>query len=96
MRKTERIIMDKLTFTSDDGEKQEYFIIAGAEADGTEYLLVSEENEEDAEAFILKYITEKNSDGEEESVYEMVTDEDEIAKVIPAFESVLGDVSIEQ
>ncbi len=88
--------LDKLTFTSEDGEKQEYYIIAGAESEGVEYLLVSEENEEDAEAIILKYITEKNSDGEEEAVYEMVTDEDEIAKVIPAFESVLGDISIEQ
>ncbi len=88
--------MEKLTFTSDDGEQQEYYIIAGAESDGVEYLLVSEENEEDAEALILKYITEKNSDGEEEAVYEMVTDEDEIEKVIPAFESVLGDISIEK
>ncbi|SKB57247.1 Protein of unknown function [Lachnospiraceae bacterium] len=88
--------MEKLTFTSDDGEQQEYYIIAGAESDGVEYLLVSEENEEDAEALILKYITEKNSDGEEEAVYEMVTDEYEIEKVIPAFESVLGDISIEK
>ena len=62
--------MEKVIFQSpQDGEALECYIIEQTRINGVDYLLVTEEEEGDCEAFILKDLSEKE---EEEAMYEMV------------------------
>ncbi|MCR4744121.1 MAG: DUF1292 domain-containing protein [Lachnospiraceae bacterium] len=85
--------MEKLTFTSDDGEAIEYFVVAETTIKGTDYLLVTEENEGDTDALILKRIPD--DDNTEEAVYEGVSDENELSIAMEAFSKLLEDIEFE-
>ena len=85
--------MEKLTFTSDDGEAIEYFVLAETTVKGIQYLLVTEEEEGDSDALILKGLAaEGNPD---ESVFEAVSDEEELSVAMEAFSKFLEDVEFE-
>lgn len=60
---------------------------------GKNYLLVAESREEDAECLILKDIAKEE---EKESFYEIVEDEQELEALLPVFEQLLEDVSIQR
>ncbi|SDZ78422.1 Protein of unknown function [Pseudobutyrivibrio sp. ACV-2] len=80
--------MDKIIFTGDDGENIEFFVIEETVVSGNKYLLVCDnEDEEEAEATILKEI---NADGEE-AVYEFVEDDVEFAAVAKLFDELVGE-----
>ena len=80
--------MDKIIFTGDDGENIEFFVIEETVVSGNKYLLVCDnEDEEEAEATILKEI---NADGEE-AVYEFVEDDVEFAAVAKLFNELVGE-----
>ena len=85
--------MEKLTFTTDDGESFDYFVIAETTVKGTQYLLVSEEDEEEAEALILKEVPV--GEDSDEAVYESVMDDDELHLAMEAFDKMLEDIDIE-
>ena len=61
-------------------------------ADQTEYLLVADSEEDDAECLILK---DTSTPEEKDSVYEMVEEEVELNAVLKVFEELLEDVEIE-
>ena len=79
--------MEKLVFTSDDGEKIEFEIIADTRIGGTDYLLVAacgrDNSDEETEAMILKDISPSDS---EESSYVIVEDDAEADAVARVFE----------
>ena len=84
--------MEKIVFTSDDGEKIDFFVIEEAKLNGTSYLLVSEsEDDDEALGYIMKQVVR---DGDE-LTYEFVEDEKEIDAVAGLLEELLdGEVDL--
>lgn len=95
MRMTDKEhIMEKILFTGENGEKIEFFVIEEAKLNGTNYLLVTESEEEaDGEtAYIMKQVA-KGSD--KDLTYEFVEDEKEIDAVAGLLEELLdGEVEL--
>ncbi len=82
---------DTLRLTADDGTETEFYIEEQTRVNGTDYLLAADSREGDANALILKDISEEN---EEEACYVPVTDEEELASVMKVFEEMLDDTDI--
>ena len=83
--------MEKLQFETDDG-LQELFILDETRISGRNYLLVADSEDEDAEAMILKDVSEES---DTEAVYEPVEDDTELMAVAKVFEESLGDIEFE-
>lgn len=83
--------VEKITFTPDGQEPVEFYVIEQTRLGGINYLLVSDEEEGDADAYILKEIS---SADEEDSVYEMISDDNELAIVAGYFEELLEDIDL--
>ena len=84
--------MEAMKFVSDDGTEQEFYIEEQTRVNGTDYLLVTTSSGDDADALILKDISEKTSD---EAEYSIVTDERELKAILSVFEEMLDDTTIE-
>lgn len=88
--------MEKIEFTfADTNETVDFYIIEETKINGMQYLLVTDsddEEEEEAEAYILKDLS---SETDEESVYEMVEDDEELEAVSKIFAEELEDYDIE-
>ena len=84
---------DEITFITEDGEEVVFQIIEQTRLGGTDYLLVSTitEDEEDAEALILKDISEET---DEEAVYDIVEEEQELQSVAAIFKELLDDIEL--
>ncbi len=85
--------MDKITITAEDGEQIEFYVLEQARMNGTDYLLVTEteDENEDAEAYILRDV----SDGEDsQAVYEFVEDENELDALAGIFSEMIDDTKI--
>ena len=84
--------MERIKFTDPDtGEEILFFCLEQTKMNGAVYLLVTEDEEGDAEAYILKEITQENDD----ATYSVVEDEVELNAVGKIFEELLEDVDIE-
>lgn len=85
--------MDKIEFTP-VGEKEPvgFFVLEETRVGGVSYLLVTESEADEAEAYILKDLSR---DGEEEASYVFVEDDEELAAVSKIFAELLEDVDIE-
>ena len=83
--------MEKITFTPDgaDGETVDFYVLEQTRIGGVNYILVTDFEEGDGEALILKDISK---DGEEESIFTIVSDDDELSAVAGVFENMLDDV----
>ena len=84
--------MEKVAFALDNDELVEFFVLEETKINGVKYILVTESEEDEAEAYILKDLAEEN---EAESVYEIVEDENELEMVSVLFAELLEDVDIE-
>lgn len=86
--------MEKITFTPDgaDGEAVDFYVLEQTRIGGINYILVTEEEEGDGEALILKDLS---SDGEAESIYAIVEDEKELAAIADVFSDMMDDVTLE-
>ncbi len=84
--------MEKVMFQSpQDGEALEFYVVEETSINGFNYLLVTEEEDGDCDAFILK----RFSQGEqEEDVYEIVESEEELEYISRIFTEILEDVDI--
>ena len=80
--------MEKITFTLDTSETAEFYVLEQTKLFGHPYILVTEEEEGDGEALILK----ESRDGY--TIYEIVEDETELRAVEDVFENLLEDVSL--
>ena len=84
--------MEKIKFAFADGEEAaEFFVLEQTRIAGVDYILVTDSQEGDGEALILKDLS---SDGESEALYEIVDDDRELQSVMEIFEQLLEDVDI--
>ncbi len=81
--------LEKITFNPDGEDPVEFFVLEQTRIGGVSYVLVTDFEEGDGEALILKDISR---DGDEESVFTIVSDDDELAAVAGVFENMLDDV----
>ncbi|MCI5713216.1 MAG: DUF1292 domain-containing protein [Lachnospiraceae bacterium] len=85
--------MEKIKFfDSDTEEKLEFYVLEQTKIGGITYLLVTEDEDGDSDAFIMKELSEE---AEEEAVYQMVEDEKELEAIAKVFSELLEDVDIE-
>lgn len=82
---------EKIAFTAGDGIQEEFYIEEETRIGGTSYLLVSDSDGDEANAYILKDLSE---DGEDEANYVMVEDENELEAVAKIFEQMLEDIDL--
>ena len=80
--------MDKIRFTATDGTTDEFFVEAETRMGGTDYLLVSDSEGDDATAMILKDIS---TDSDEEAQYEIVDDDNTLRALLKVFEEILDE-----
>ena len=84
--------MEKIDFfAGDSGEKVEFFVLEQTRINGKDYILVTDSEEEDGQAFILKDLSE---DGEQEALYEIVEDDDELEAISKIFAQMLEDIEL--
>lgn len=69
-----------------------FFVLEETRINGISYLLVTESEDDEAEAYILKDLSQ---DGEAEASYVFVEDDDELEAVSKIFAELLEDVDIE-
>lgn len=81
--------LEKITFNPDGEDPVDFFVLEQTRIGGVSYILVTDFEEGDGEALILKDISR---DGEEESVFTIVSDDEELAAVADVFENMLDDV----
>lgn len=84
---------DEISFITEDGEEVMFQVLEQTRLGGMDYLLVSTtaEEGEEAEALILKDISE---DTDEEAVYDIVEDEEELQSVAAIFKELLDDIEL--
>ena len=83
--------MEKVTFQKNEKETVEYYILEQTRISGVNYLLVTDTEEGDGEALILKEISNA---GSKESTYEIVEDDTELSAVAAVFENLLEDTEL--
>ncbi len=83
--------MEKIVFESEKDGPVEFYVLEQTKIGGASYLLVTEEEEGDSDALILKDISMPE---DAEAVYEIVEDETELDAVAAVFENILGDVDL--
>lgn len=84
--------MEKVKFVVPDTEEEvEFYIVEETQLNGTRYLFVTEEEEGDSDAYILKEVAAEN----DECVYEMVDDDEELTAIGKIFAELLEDADIE-
>ncbi len=84
--------LEKITFNPEGEEPVEFFVLEQTRIGGINYILVTDFEDGDGEALILKDLSQ---DGEEESVYTIVSDDTELAAVSGVFADMLEDVTFE-
>ncbi len=85
--------LEKITFNPHGDEPVDFYVLEQTRLGGFNYILVTDFEEGDGEALILK---DMSKDGEDESVYVIVSDDNELAAVAEVFENILDDVEIER
>jgi len=82
--------MEKIEFQApQDGESIEFYIMEQTKINGINYLLVTEEEDGDCDAYILKELSQGE---DEDSTYEMVESEEELEYISRIFSEILEDV----
>ena len=85
--------MEKITFTLEDGENVDFYVLEQTRLGGIDYILVTDSEDEDGEALILKDISAPE---DTEALYEIVEDDDELDAVASIFSDMLEDVELEK
>lgn len=84
--------MEKVVFIDPETKENiEFFVVEETKVNGTRYLFVTEEEEDDCDAYILKEVAAEADD----VVYEMVEDDTELAAVGKIFAELIDDADIE-
>jgi hypothetical protein len=83
--------VEKISFVPDGQDAVEFYVVEQTRLGGVNYLLVTEQEDGDADALILKDLSE---DGDAEGIYEIVSDDKELSAVAEIFEDMLEDVAL--
>ena len=84
--------MEKITFTLADNQMVEFYVLEQTVLGGISYILVTDSEVDEAEALILKDLSKP---GEDEALYEIVDDDDELEAVSKIFQEMLDDIEFE-
>lgn len=85
--------LEKITFCPDNEEPVEFYVLEQTRISGVNYILVTDFEEGDGEALILKDLSKEE---DTQSVYAIVSDETELNAVAGVFEDLLDDVKFIQ
>lgn len=85
--------LEKITFCPDGDEPVDFFVLEQTRISGVNYILVTDCEDGDGEALILKDLSK---DEEKESVYAIVDDDTELKAVAGIFEDLLDDIEFVQ
>ena len=85
--------LEKSTFFPEGEDPVDFFVLEQTRIGGINYILVTDFEDGDGEALILKDLSK---DGEEESLYAIVSEEEELNAVAGVFENMLEDVTFVQ
>ena len=83
--------MEKIKFMLDTRESVEFYVLEQTKLGGNQYILVTDTQDGDGEALILKEVSEA---GLKEIVYEIVEDDTELAAIASVFENLLEDIEL--
>ncbi len=78
-----------MVFKAEGEEAVEFYVLEQTRIGGIDYILVTDTEEDDGEALILKDMSQP---GEAEALYEIVTEDEELDAVSAVFESMLEDI----
>ena len=78
---------EQIVFETDEGEVL-FYVLEQTRINGTDYLLVSEREDEEAECLVLKDLS---GPGDSEAVYEIVDNDTELDALFPVFSELLED-----
>lgn len=84
--------MEKVRFTLDDDTTMDFFVLEKTTINEVDYILVTDSEEGDADAMILKAVSDPAA---EESEYQAVEDDIELNAVAKVFENLLEDITFE-
>lgn len=84
--------MEKLKFELEDGTTVDFFVEEQTKVNGVNYLLVTDSQDEEAEAYILKDISATEDDMAE---YVIVEDDVELLALSKVFQEMLEDTEID-
>ncbi|MBO4775870.1 MAG: DUF1292 domain-containing protein [Lachnospiraceae bacterium] len=84
--------MEKIVFRADKENPVEFFVLEQTTVSGINYILVTDKEEGDSEALILKDISKSE---DEEALYEIVSDETELNALADIFASLMDDIAFE-
>jgi len=85
--------MEKITFIApDSNENLEVYVLEQTKINNVNYLLVTEDEEGDSDAFILKDLSEES---DSEAVYQIVEEDKELEAIAKIFSELMEDVDIE-
>lgn len=84
--------MEKVIFQSpQNGEALEFYVVEQTTIAGINYLLVTEEERGDCDAFILKEVSKNH---QIEATYEVIESEEELESISRVFAELLEDVDL--
>ena len=89
-RTREETDMEKITFTLNGSEKVDFYVLEQTKIGGTDYILVTDMEEGDGDALILKDLSKPE---EKDGLYEIVSEEKELQAVAAVFETLMEDVT---
>ena len=82
---------EQIVFNTDEGEVL-FYILEETRISGVNYLLVAESEEDEAECYIMKDVSDPS---EKEAVYEFVEDDEELKALSSVFSELLEDTEIQ-
>lgn len=84
---------EQIIFTNEEGEEVRLYVVEQTTLAGRDYLLVTDGEEDESDAYIMRSTGEDSANGE--LVCEFVEDEQELDAISKVFAELLEDVSIE-
>lgn len=83
--------MEKIVFSPDGENQVAFYVLEQTRLGGINYILVTDVEDGDGDAFILKDLSDETS---EEAIYEIVDDDAELDAVATVFENLLDDIDL--
>ena len=80
----------KISFRHDGEEPVEFYVLEQTRIGGVNYILVTDVEEGDGDALILKDLSE---DGDEEGIFSIVSEDEELSAVAGVFQNMLDDIT---
>ena len=85
--------LEKITFNPEGEEPVDFYVLEQTRIGGYNYILVTDFEEGDGEALILKDISGAE---DEEAVYDIVSEDKELNAIAEIFENLLDDVEFDK